>query len=864
MRNPLEDRFQKSWVHHLARLREVEREVASQTNGEDRTLRYSVPRIVCVGEESSGKSSTLERVAMMKVFPSDEKLCTRVPIELRLRYRDPESLEERFRESGYVVMRMAPGLRSTVPEDESPPMSPDHVPNQIRQWMEDLVRAANGTLTGVSDDKIIVELYSSRRVNLDLIDLPGIVAGSMPGEPADMMERTRQLSSSFMDDAANPHTFVIAVVSAMDARIRNSQAMELVQRHNKVQFTIGALTKADRSADTRRENPYSKLLERLNGVAEDAPELALGYVALKNRDTVIDTDISLTQVNAEEKEWFQRHLPEHVKSCGIDSLIDKLVDKVEEYTRGPWIEAETARIEDERTVVRNNLKIMGDFIPSNLDDLVRYYSAGVQEIREPSIVDVLNFVPTVYVGGPVLHPQSLSIIGWRLEEENWVHGDIEDLTPVFDTTSRKFAGINTFDINMFRGDTDARTAFAVLRWKCCAVTDEDLFQSVDYTAVRVGQGVSPTSAARMVKSDAVQKLSDVSQKPGSLVFVGKRLPFDKNKMQGFFLAADTLNNQTSFIWAMLQHLANETRCKRGFTTSFPDSSETVPSSSGPHPSHPSQPCMSTAPTFVFGSPNDNPSGRQKLRAKRPVGTIFSQTVVPNHDGVVVLVHGPKLKYEAETLGMTSELKQQYNARSKLREKLIHTFSEQADAVFSSVANSVVAKLTEFDARFDGFMDALTNILSTWCEERIAHATASFTEYLDNNRVIVDRVELNNAMKISAKHYFSNKLTATMREIIFFAYVDDNIVEAFAQGSLNEELRTYATTRDLSEEALIRESCAEERAILTSRLDALTTMKNALATVFSSEAHEAPAMPENTPSPEATPSGISHSLSRTSI
>ncbi len=879
MANPLEHRFRQPWVEHLGRLREVERDVASRTTGEDLALRYSVPRIVCIGEESSGKSSTLERVAMMKVFPSDERLCTRVPIELRLRYRDPESLEERFREHGYVIMRMAPGVGSNMPEDVSSAMSPDEVPGQIRQWMEDLVRAANGEMTGVTDDKIIVELYSSLCVNLDLIDLPGIVAGSIPGEPADMMDRTRQLSASFVNDAANPHTFVIAVVSARDARIRNSQAMELVQRYNKVQFTIGALTMADRSADPRRENPYSKLVERLNGTADDAPALGLGYVALKNRDTVTDIDISLTQANTEEREWFQTRLPEHVESCGIESLIDKLVDKVEEYTRGPWIEAETARIEDERTAARNDLGGLGDFLPGNLDDLVRYFLGGIQEWQGPSILDLLEFVPTVYGGGNVFNIQSLST-DWQLETENWVHGDIEDLTPAYNASSRTFAPMKTFDINMFRGDTDL--PLGNRRWTPCAsVTQTDLFQIPTS---------NPSETPVSVKSDAVQKLNNIltNSVAGSLLFVGKRSSANENKMIGFFLAADTLRDHRNFIQAMLQQLSEDVHSP-GFPFgpppppgfSFPRPSETAPNPFSRSQSPPSQPIPfgePSVPPFNIGEPRRRPILRFRRPGNRPE-TTSSSPVVPNHDDVVVLMHDPKQKYQAGALGMTCELEQQYNTHRRIREKLLCNFSEKVDAVFTSVAESVVAKLTAFDARFDGFMDALTNVLLDWCDDRIQGAKAEFALYLDNSRMIVDRVALNDALKISAKHYFTNQLTARMREIILFEYADANILDAFTDGSLNTRLREYTITNGLSEETLIAESCAEERARLTSRLDALTTMRNALAIVFSSEARETHAMPEDAPSDDAapitpsdvpevsptqTPSDLSQSLSRTFI
>jgi GTP-binding protein EngB required for normal cell division len=46
------------------------------------TLR--LPRIIVVGSESSGKSSTIERIAGFSLFPRDAKICTRMPIKFSL------------------------------------------------------------------------------------------------------------------------------------------------------------------------------------------------------------------------------------------------------------------------------------------------------------------------------------------------------------------------------------------------------------------------------------------------------------------------------------------------------------------------------------------------------------------------------------------------------------------------------------------------------------------------------------------------------------------------------------------------------------------------------------------------------------
>ena len=60
MRSILEDNFNALWCDHLEKLK-----LAEEKHGlDDVRFKFSVPRIVAIGEESSGKSSTLERIAM--------------------------------------------------------------------------------------------------------------------------------------------------------------------------------------------------------------------------------------------------------------------------------------------------------------------------------------------------------------------------------------------------------------------------------------------------------------------------------------------------------------------------------------------------------------------------------------------------------------------------------------------------------------------------------------------------------------------------------------------------------------------------------------------------------------------------------
>lgn len=43
-----------------------------------------LPQIVVIGDECAGKSSLLESITKCSVFPRDERVCTRMPIRLRL------------------------------------------------------------------------------------------------------------------------------------------------------------------------------------------------------------------------------------------------------------------------------------------------------------------------------------------------------------------------------------------------------------------------------------------------------------------------------------------------------------------------------------------------------------------------------------------------------------------------------------------------------------------------------------------------------------------------------------------------------------------------------------------------------------
>ena len=50
----------------------------------DEIKQFTLPKVVVIGNESTGKSSLLENITKCQIFPRDNKLCTKCPIHVKL------------------------------------------------------------------------------------------------------------------------------------------------------------------------------------------------------------------------------------------------------------------------------------------------------------------------------------------------------------------------------------------------------------------------------------------------------------------------------------------------------------------------------------------------------------------------------------------------------------------------------------------------------------------------------------------------------------------------------------------------------------------------------------------------------------
>jgi len=335
-------------------------------------IKLEFPQIIVVGEESSGKSTLLERIAMLEIFPRvrERAISTRLPTRLKLQHLHLTQLEEFCKKNGLQYGPDKAYVRLCYEDNEagvhtwSGFFQIHEVLSQVQKYSDIAVAQKNGQVRGIVDSVMVVEITSNLVPNLSLVDLPGMVSAYIEGEPKDMMEQTRNLVERYLKQ---PHTLVLAIVPAYQ-RIRNAICMHLIQKYHKEDQTIGVLTMADKAfqGQLRPNDPFYDLKARLDGIAADCVQLPLGYVAVKNRDNNLTND-DLRSAAATEAKWFDENIPGYRAKGKVssDCLIHRLVDMLINYVHQTWAPNAKKAMDQEIENINRKLQAIGKPVPTN-------------------------------------------------------------------------------------------------------------------------------------------------------------------------------------------------------------------------------------------------------------------------------------------------------------------------------------------------------------------------------------------------------------------------------------------------------------------------------------------------------------------
>lgn len=222
-----------------------------QTIGKSESL--TLPSIVVVGSQSSGKSSVLEAIVGHEFLPKGSNMVTRRPIELTL-INTPDATAEYGEFPAHGLHKITDFT-------------------QIQKTLTDL-NLAVPEKECVSDDPIQLRIYSPNVPDLSLIDLPGYIQVSGADQPTELKSKIAELCEKYI---RSPN--IILAISAADVDLANSTALRASRRVDpRGERTIGVITKMDlvtpeRGASMLNDKKYSLRLGYV-GVVCKIPQTA--------------------------------------------------------------------------------------------------------------------------------------------------------------------------------------------------------------------------------------------------------------------------------------------------------------------------------------------------------------------------------------------------------------------------------------------------------------------------------------------------------------------------------------------------------------------------------------------------------------
>jgi dynamin-like GTPase MGM1, mitochondrial len=347
-------------------------EIRSILNQVGQTNALTLPSIVVIGSQSSGKSSVLEAIVGHEFLPKGNNMVTRRPVELTL-VNTPNA---------------------TAEYGEFPALGLGKITDfaHVQKVLTDL-NTAVPVKDCVSDDPIQLSIYSPNVPDLSLIDLPGYIQVVSEDQPVELKQKIADLCDKYIQ-APN----IILAISAADVDLANSTALRASRRVDpRGERTIGVVTKMD-------------LVEAQRGtgiLSDNRYPLRLGYVGVVSRVPQTTSLFSrgggniTTAVTRNENAFFSAHPLEYGPSSevavGTTTLRKKLMNVLEQ-TMSANLAGTTEAIRQELEEATYEFKVQYNdrplsaesYLAESLDEFKHAFKAFADTFGRPQVRELLK------------------------------------------------------------------------------------------------------------------------------------------------------------------------------------------------------------------------------------------------------------------------------------------------------------------------------------------------------------------------------------------------------------------------------------------------------------------------------------------
>ncbi|OTA56465.1 P-loop containing nucleoside triphosphate hydrolase protein [Hypoxylon sp. EC38] len=266
-----------------------------------------LPKIVVVGDQSSGKTCLLEALSGFR-FSAKDGLHTRFASELTLHTNSQHTTSVQIQSSATSGKETTYPWNKVVDQDS------------ISQIIEELEPAILGDGASFSEDVLKIKISGPNLPHLILVDLPGFHHPEDDSQPDAYQEIVNRLVDRYM---TCKNTIILAVIPASQEATKQGTD-SIIQRHGKFRDrTIGVLTKVDLLTPGSMEEFTSSWLAKKNPKLQEL--LPIGWHVIRNRDAAEGSDTK-EQRDERERSPLESDLWPSVssKDRGIEMLRKKL------------------------------------------------------------------------------------------------------------------------------------------------------------------------------------------------------------------------------------------------------------------------------------------------------------------------------------------------------------------------------------------------------------------------------------------------------------------------------------------------------------------------------------------------------------